>query len=177
MQNMYVGNSCSDKLEPIHQRIYAQRSGTSSHTRMVAQNVRMYVDIQANELGNFPPVESAASIMREIIYSNRNFLSASMICSGWDPYKGYQIYQVNSTGFKRTGDFAVSGSGSVFIMGFMDSNYNPNMSKAEIKEFLKSCISLACYRDGSSGGCCRLLDITEEKIEREFHEYGSFLIK
>ena len=42
-----------------------------------------------NELGNYPPVESAASIMREIIYTNKNALSASMICSGWDPYKGY----------------------------------------------------------------------------------------
>ena len=33
--------------------------------------------------------------MREIIFSNRNYLSASMICSGWDPYEGYQIYSVN----------------------------------------------------------------------------------
>ena len=53
----------------------------------------------SNELGNYPPVESAASIMREIIYSNKNNLSASMICSGWDPYKGYQIYMVNSSGY------------------------------------------------------------------------------
>ena len=86
---MTVGNPCSDKLEPIHQRIYAQRSGTSSHTRMIAQMVRYYVDIQATELGNFPPVKSAACIMREIIFGNRNSLSASMICSGWDPYEGY----------------------------------------------------------------------------------------
>ena len=77
------------------------RSGTSSHTREIARYVRYYVDILAyyhflkfwsNELGGLPPVESAANIMREIIYSNKNALSASMICSGWDPYKGFQIY-------------------------------------------------------------------------------------
>ena len=174
---MYVGNKCSDKLEPIHQRIYCQRSGTSSHTSYIARLVRYYIDIQANELGNLPPVKSAASIMREIIFGNRNRLSASMICSGWDPYEGYQIYAVNQTGFKNEGDFAVSGSGSVFIMGFLDANYKPNMSKTEVKEFLKSCISLACYRDGSSGGCIRLLDITEAGTTREFHPYSSFLIK
>lgn len=174
---MYVGNPCSDKLEPIHERIYAQRSGTSSHTRMIAQMVRYYIDVQSNEMGGLPPVKSAANIMKEIIYSNRNYLSASMICSGWDPYEGYQIFKVNQTGFKQEGDYAVSGSGSVFIMGFMDANYKNNMSKAEIKEFLKSCISLACYRDGSSGGCIRLVDITEEKVEKEFHPYSSFLIK
>jgi len=47
------------------------------------------MDIQANDLGGYPYVESAASVMREIIYNNAGKLSASMICSGWDPYKGY----------------------------------------------------------------------------------------
>jgi 20S proteasome alpha/beta subunit len=47
------------------------------------------MDIQASELGGLPPVESAATVMREIIYSNKNSLNAAMICSGWDPYKGY----------------------------------------------------------------------------------------
>jgi len=174
---MFVGNKCSDKLEPIHQRIYCQRSGTSSHTSYIARLVRHYIDIQANELGSFPPVKSAANIMREIIFGNRNSLSASMICSGWDPYEGFQIYAVNQTGFKNEGDYAVSGSGSVFIMGYMDAHYKPDMSKAEVKEFLKNCISLACFRDGSSGGCIRVLDITESGTNREFFPYSSFNIK
>lgn len=174
---MFVGNKCSDKLEPIHHRIYAQRSGTSSHTSTIAKYVRHYIDIQALELGNFPPVESAAGIMREIIFNNRNSLSASMICSGWDPYKGFQIYAVNQTGFKNEGDYAVSGSGSVFITGFMDANFKADMSREEVKEFLKTCISLACYRDGSSGGCIRLVDIQKDKINREFHPYNTFKIK
>merc|ERR1719458_2123347 len=93
--DMYIGDRCSDKLEPIHRRIYCQRSGTSSHTQTIAKYVRYYVDVQAQDLQSLPPVESAASIMREIIYSNAGRLSASMICSGWDPYKGYQIYSVN----------------------------------------------------------------------------------
>lgn len=135
------------------------------------------MDIQATELGNFPPVRSAASVMREIVFNNRNSLSASLICSGWDPYEGYQIYSINQTGFQNQGDYAISGSGSTFITGFIDANYKPGMSKDEVREFLKSCIALACYRDPSSGGCVRLLSITADKIEREFHQYSTFLIK
>lgn len=86
---MIVGNRVSDKLEPIHHRIYCQRSGTSSHTSAIARYVRYYMDIQANDLGGYPYVESAAAVMREIIYNNAGRLSASMMCSGWDPYKGY----------------------------------------------------------------------------------------
>lgn len=173
---MFVGNACSDKLEPIHQRIYCQRSGTSAHTSTIAKYVRYYVDVQSNELGGLPPVRSAAAVMREIIFNNRHSLSASMICSGWDPYEGYQIYSVNQTGFQTEGEYAVSGSGSVFIAGYMDAYYKPTMSRAAIKEFLEQCIALAVYRDGSSGGCLRLLDITEEKVEREFRPYSTFRI-
>jgi 20S proteasome alpha/beta subunit len=51
------------------------------------------------------------------------------------------------------------------------------MTREEAKEFMKSCIALACYRDSSSGGCIRILDITEQKVEREYHPYTEFKIK
>ena len=78
------GNHSSKWLTPI-----PIRSGTSSHTQNIARYVRHYIDVQAQDLQSLPPVESAATIMREIIYNNAGRLSASMICSGWDPYKGY----------------------------------------------------------------------------------------
>ena len=115
--------------------------------------------------------------MREIVFNNRNMLSASLICSGWDPYEGYQIYSVNQTGFMKESDYATGGSGSTYIQGYMDMNYNKNMSKAACTEFLKNCISLACYRDGSSGGCIRFVDISADKVTRAFHDYSEFTYK
>ena len=139
--------------------------------------MRYYIDVQANDLNGFPYVESAASVMREIIYNNAGRLSASMICSGWDPYKGFQIYSVNQTGYFREDDWAMSGSGSTFIWGYFDANYQPNMSLEKAKEFIKSAISLACYRDGSSGGIIRMVNITKDKVERFYHPYQDFKIK
>ena len=115
--------------------------------------------------------------MREIIYNNAGALSASMICSGWDPYKGYQIYSVNQTGFFREADWAMSGSGSTYIWGYFDANYRNDMTLAEAQEFLKSAIALACFRDGSSGGIIRMVSITEDKVERSFIPYTDFKIK
>lgn len=100
-----------------------------------------------------------------------------MICSGWDPYKGYQIYQVNSSGYFETGNWALSGSGGTFIWGYIDANYRENMTAHECAEFIKSCIALACYRDSSSGGIIRLLTIKEDGIERVYHPYPEFKIK
>ena len=109
--------------------------------------------------------------MRQIIYSNQGRLSASMICSGWDPYKGYQIYSVNQTGFHQEGDWAMSGSGSTFIWGYFDANYRNDMTFEQCKEFIHSAISLACYRDGSSGGVIRMVNITKDGTERFFIPY------
>ena len=44
---MYVGDKVSDKLEPVHDRIYAQRSGTSAHTRAICRYLRYYVNTQS----------------------------------------------------------------------------------------------------------------------------------
>jgi 20S proteasome alpha/beta subunit len=51
------------------------------------------------------------------------------------------------------------------------------MSREEAKEFIKSCVALACYRDSSSGGCIRILDITKDRVERDYVPYGEFKIK
>lgn len=137
---------------------------TTSHTSAIARYVRYYMDIQANDLGGHPYVESAASVMREIIYNNAGKLSASMICSGWDPYKGYQIYSVNQTGHFKEGDWAMAGSGSTFIWGYFDANYKPDINLAGAMEFMNSAILLACHRDSSSGGCIRMVNMEWRKV-------------
>ena len=51
------------------------------------------------------------------------------------------------------------------------------MSKETAINFLTSAVALACYRDGSSGGIIRLIDITEAKVERQYIPYQDFKIK
>jgi 20S proteasome subunit beta 1 len=62
--SMYINNNHSDKLEPIHDRIYAQRSGTAGDTQTICRYVRHYLDIQAGEMQAMPPVKSCANIMK-----------------------------------------------------------------------------------------------------------------
>ena len=170
---MYVGDKVSDKLEPIHERIYAQRSGTSAHTRAVSRYVRYYVNNQALELQNYPSVESAAFCPQNIIYNNPG-LSAHVCISGWDPYKGYQIYDVNVTGFMRASNLVLGGSGSTYIKGYADINWKENMTLEEARAFIVTGIQLAISRDNSSGGCIRLMNITEQGCIREMIPYSDF---
>lgn len=80
----YVANRVSDKLTPVHDYIYCCRSGSTADTQAVADNVRHYLAQHAIMLGSPPPVKTAAHLFQSIVYNNKNRLSASIICAGWD---------------------------------------------------------------------------------------------
>jgi 20S proteasome subunit beta 1 len=65
-------------------------------------------------------------------------------------------------------NMAFSGSGSGYIMGLVDAEYRPDFTKAEASEFVKKAISHAIFRDSSSGGCVRVMDICKDGCTREF---------
>ena len=122
-------------------------------------------------------MKSAAYFGKSIIFNNPG-LSAHLIISGWDPYNGYQIYDINQTGFmSEDSDFALGGSGSIFVKGYVDANYRRDMSLEEAKDLITRSIEMAINRDNSSGGNIRFINITEEKIVREIHPYTNFGVK
>lgn len=45
------------------------------------------------------------------------------------------------------------------------------MSFQEARKFVSTAVSHAMFRDGSSGGIIRLMNVTKDKVEREFIDY------
>ena len=114
--------------------------------------------------------------MQKIFYENANYLSGSMIVGGWDPVEGPQLFDVNH-GTKISKKIAWNGSGSYTIMGYIDKHFKEDMSRAEAFEFLKEAISLATYRDGSSGGSIRIMDINKDGRTRHYIPHNEKEIK
>lgn len=100
-----------------------------------------------------------------------------------------QIYAIPLGGFTTRQATTASGSGSTFVQGFLDSQWRPNMTEADARKFVLegwrsqfddifqqkksindfAAVALAMYRDGSSGGVCRLGILTKEGIKRELY--------
>lgn len=163
----YVANRVSDKIVPIHDYVYACRSGSAADTQAVSDYVKYYINAHSTELGRLPRVQTCANLMRLVCYNNKDRMLAGMICGGWDPYEGGQVFEIPLGGTIMPQKFAVGGSGSSYIYGLVDSTYREGMSKAECKEFVKKAISHAMARDGSSGGVIRLVAIDKSGVERE----------
>ena len=67
--------------------------------------------------------------------------------------------------------FALGGSGSSYIYGFIDANFKSDqMEHDEARMFVRRAISHAIYRDGSSGGVVRTISITKNGLFRQTNE-------
>lgn len=164
----YIANRVTDKLTPLHDRIFCCRSGSAADTQAVADIVHYYCDMYSVQNGEPPSVRVAAAYVQELCYQNKDQLMAGIIVAGWDEYNGGSVYSVPLGGSLHRQGFAIGGSGSSYIYGFCDSVYEHAMSQEDCINFTKKAISLAMSRDGSSGGCIRLGVITEEGVKRIF---------
>lgn len=144
------------------------RTGVSAHTQTMARYVRHYLSQHAIEEGTMPSVSTAARLFQMIAYQNKDFLQAAIICAGWDPVMGPQVYDITLGGSLIQEPYSISGSGSGFMYGYCDANWREDMTLQECKDFVAQSVSLAMTRDGSSGGIIRLCTVTPEQVVREY---------
>ncbi|KAI9562933.1 hypothetical protein GHT06_010389 [Daphnia sinensis] len=162
----YVANRVTDKLTKITNHIYCCRSGSAADTQAIADIVNYHLEFHEVQLGEAPLVKTAASVFQELCYNYRDQLTAGIICAGWDRRHGGQVFNIPLGGMCVRQPFAIGGSGSTYVFGFVDSNFKQGMNQDECVQFVLKTLALAMSRDGSSGGVVRLGIITEDGIER-----------
>ena len=164
----YVANRVSDKITPVHDRIACCRSGSAADTQAVSDMVKYYLDAHSVEIGQAPSVKTAAHLFKEITYNNKNRLLASIIVGGWDPVDGGSVYALPLGGSLVKQNFAIGGSGSTYVYGYVDAHYKPGMKQEDCEAFVKQALAHAMARDGSSGGVIRLCTITKDGCKKTF---------
>ena len=131
--------------------------------------MRLYLSHYTADTGKEPSVKVAAHLFKSMCYGNKDRLTAGIICGGWDPEEGGQVYSIPAySGAMIRQPLSISGSGSSYVYGYIDANFREGMSKEECENFCKNTVSLAMARDGSSGGCIRIVKIDESGAERKF---------
>ncbi len=63
------------------------------------------------------------------------------------------------------------------MSGFCDTHFKKGMTRQECKDFVISAVSLAMYRDSSSGGIIRLVDVSKDGVRREYISRDQLRIK
>lgn len=165
----YVSNRVTDKLDQVSDRIFVLRSGSAADTQAVGDIVKYYLNMHTSELDRQPSVHTAACMLRDLIFQNKDRLVAGMICGGWDPLEGGSVFDVCAyAGSLVKCPWAIGGSGSSYIYGLVDAKYRPGMGRQDCENLVASCLAHAMARDGSSGGPIHLVTIDKAGCERKY---------
>lgn len=164
----YVANRVSDKLTQVHDRVFCCRSGSAADTQAVSDIVRTQTYMHNIESGALPKVKTVAHFFKKLVYGNKDRLSASIICAGWDPVNKGQVYSLPLGGACIRQPYAIGGSGSTYIYGYCDSVFREGMTREECLAFVRKALSHAMARDGSSGGVIRTVVIDKDGVSKGF---------
>ncbi|KAG5505539.1 hypothetical protein JIQ42_08302 [Leishmania sp. Namibia] len=163
----YVVNRASNKLTKLVKKIYCCRSGSAADTQALAERVSNYLGSYQTDVGADVNVATAANLFHKMCYMNKWNISAGIIVAGYDPINGGSVYSIPSGGSCVKLDYALGGSGSIFLYSFFDANYKPGMSKSECVAFCQRAVAHAFSRDGSSGGLIRTIALDAGEPEDE----------
>jgi 20S proteasome subunit beta 1 len=142
-------------------------------------------------------VKTAAHLMQQYCYEYKDMISAGVIVAGWDPVDGGSVYSIPSGGSCVKVPFALGGSGSLYIYGFVDSEIQRITTQQQqaadaatmgetpttastggtslyirdidiARSLVKKAVSHAMARDGSSGGIIRTVVVTATGNDRDY---------
>ncbi|XP_057684234.1 proteasome subunit beta type-9-like isoform X2 [Corythoichthys intestinalis] len=118
------------------------------------------------EIEEEPRVGAVATLVKSISYRYRDEMAAHLIVAGWDRRGGGQVFSTLSGALLRQ-PFAVGGSGSLYVYGYVDAAYRSGMSRDECQQFVLNTLALAINRDGSSGGVAYIITIDQHGAEEK----------
>ncbi|XP_075907679.1 proteasome 20S subunit beta 12 [Nelusetta ayraudi] len=161
----YVSSKTINKVVQVHDRIFCCMSGSLADAQAVTKAAKFQLSFHSIQMESPPLVVSAASVLKDLCFKNREELQAGFITAGWDCKKGPQVYVVALGGMLLRQPISIGGSGSTYIYGYVDAKYRANMSREECLQFATNALALAMGRDNVSGGVAHLVVITKTGVE------------
>uniref|UniRef100_A0A8C9LHQ1 Proteasome endopeptidase complex n=1 Tax=Piliocolobus tephrosceles TaxID=591936 RepID=A0A8C9LHQ1_9PRIM len=154
VENETVDDDINDEYIDID---IINNTNNNNNNNMITKHKYVYVD---KNMDVNPLVENIANITKNILYDNNHFLSCGLIFGGYDKKKKQQLYSVNLNGsIIQQYDYAVSGSGSIYILSYLQDKYKKNMTKRECFDLILNSVKYAIHNDNSSGGLVRIVNI------------------
>jgi 20S proteasome subunit beta 1 len=160
-------NRAASKVTILSEKTVICRSGSSSDSQYMGillknLNFQYFLEREKNL-----KIRSIVQIIRNICYRERKISNYGFICCGWDSVHGGQIYSITQGGSIIKQNFALSGSGSIFLNSYLDSFLVDKLKKDNCRNILLKALSFAVYKDSNSGGIIRICDISRSGMKKQ----------
>ena len=167
-----VASKESEKILQLDDHIAMTTAGVSGDAQALARILRAEFKLFDIEHKRKISVKAAATLLSNLLQSNKNFpYYVQLIIAGVDE-DGPQIYDLDAIGgMERERKFFATGSGAPMALGVLEDQYKENMDIEKAVDLAVRAIKAAIERDiGSGGKAIDIAIITKDGIKFSTHE-------
>jgi len=172
--NMIVDKR-ADKVHILTDDFAVTIAGGVSDAQLVIKLVKAELKLKEMRTNKRPSAKEAANLLGGILFSNIRrptmlMSIAHFLLAGRDNL-GVHLYDLFPDGsVTKIKDFVSSGSGSVFALGVLETQYHPAITTEEGVKLVTKAISTALQRDSCSGNGIDVVVVKSDEIKKVFHK-------
>ncbi len=161
-----VANKKQTKVFPIAPNIVVTQAGLVSDAQLLTKLIKAEIKLMEIQTGRAVTVKEAAHLLGGMLYSNIRRPSmvpgiVGFLLGGVDK-TGNALFNLGIDGsITDKDDFDSEGSGSVFALGVLESQFKPGMSVDDGIKLAEEAINAALQRDIATGNGIDIYVITE----------------
>lgn len=148
-----VASKQAQKLFEINHFTAATIAGGVADAQYVINQLRALSRLREVKKGKVPEPKYMTSVCRNILFSGRSFFQVMMIIGGFSLTENSgKLYGIDLLGTLYEEDQFISfGSGSPFVLGILEADWRPELTKTKGIDLVKTAITSAKTRDAGSG--------------------------
>ena len=146
-------------------------AGTVSDIQLIIKLIKAEVELKTIRTGKRPQVKEVANLLGSIIYQNiRKFSTipgiTAFLLAGRDQ-SGLHFYELSPDGtVMKQEKYMTDGSGFMYALGVLDTNYKVDMSLQEGIKLAVQAINAALQRDAASGEGIDVFTVTKDGVKQ-----------
>lgn len=146
-----IAHKATKKLYKIDEHLALATAGLVGDLQVLSRYLSAETNLYRLKRDRKIPVKSAATLMSNIL-NQRKFAPyyVQLILGGWDAEGGH-VYSLDAAGGAIPDKYTAGGSGSPYVFGVLEDQYNDDLTVDEGIDIAARAISAAMGRDSASG--------------------------
>ncbi len=156
------------KVQPVSSHIALTISGGVSAAQLIIKHIKSQIKLHELRVQRTLSVKEVANMTSGWLYGLvRSGGIVHFLMAGYDKKSGPQLFDVFPDGSViKKNDYFSSGSGSIFALGVLDSQYEKDLSTEEGVALAEKAIQTAIKRDSASGNGLNIFVIDSEGVRK-----------
>ena len=169
---IFVASKTAEKLHLIQPKgnIWMTIAGGVADAQYLIDIMRAETNLLVLKFNDQPvKVNTAASLLSNILYSNKGFFQVGLIMAGYTEGEGPALFDIGGYGSKLPEKMCSVGSGSPFAIGVLEAKYSDDITVERGMKICAAAVRSAIIRDVASGNGIDVVGITKDGYNRKFY--------